>query len=149
MEESKADKILSAVLTIQGQVTILQGQMKTTQGQIGTMQNQIETMQGQIGTMQNQIERMQGQIETTQNQIERMQGQIETTQNQIERMQGQMLTKQDLEIEFAKFKKEFGKLLKGTIDEMQQDIDENREEVRKLPCISLKSKLKKFVSRAN
>ncbi len=149
MEESKADKILSAVLTIQGQVTILQGQMKTTQGQIGTMQNQIETMQGQIGTMQNQIERMQGQIETTQNQIERMQGQIETTQNQVERMQGQMLTKQDLEIKFAEFKKELGKLLKGTIDEMQQDIDENREEVRKLPCISLKSKLKKFVSRAN
>ena len=149
MEESKADKILSAVLTIQGQVTILQGQMKTTQGQIGTIQNQIETMQGQIGTMQNQIERMQGQIETTQNQIERMQGQIETTQNQVERMQGQMLTKQDLEIKFAEFKKELGKLLKGTIDEMQQDIDENREEVRKLPCISLKSKLKKFVSRAN
>ena len=135
LEESKADKILSAVLTIQGQVTILQGQMKTTQGQIGTMQNQIE--------------RMQGQIETTQNQIERMQGQIETTQNQVETMQGQMLTKQDLEIKFAEFKKEFGKLLKGTIDEMQQDIDENREEVRKLPCISLKSKLKKFVSRAN
>ena len=142
MEESKADKILSAVLTIQGQVTILQGQMKTTQGQ-------IERMQGQIVTTQNQVERMQGQIETTQNQVERMQGQIEATQNQVETMQGQMLTKQDLEIKFAEFKKELGKLLKGTIDEMQQDIDENREEVRKLPCISLKSKLKKFVSRAN
>lgn len=126
MEETKIDKVLSAVLTIQGQVTILQGQVTTLQGQMKTTQDQIKVMQDQMKTTQDQMKVMQDQIATIDEKIDKK-----------------------LDEKFAQFKKDLGPLLKGTLDEMQCKTAQNTETIQKLPCISLKSKLRKFVSKTN
>lgn len=80
MEESKLDKVLSAVITIQGQVTILQGQIKT--------------------------------------------------------VREQMVTKQELDIRFGKFE-----------DKIDTRLGNIEKSILKLPCIRLKNRMKKFVSK--
>lgn len=126
-EESKQDKILSAVLTIQGEVTILKGQMKTMQGQIGTMQ-------GQIGTIQKHMDQKFAEIDKRFDKIE----------NKIDKM----------DKDHKEFKENLNIALDRNFGLRDKTIQRHTKEIKKLqnrPTLvsCLRAKLKKFVSKPN
>lgn len=129
--EEKIDIILSQVLTLQGQMTIMQGQMKTMQGQMNTMQGEFTTMQGQMNTMEERLE-------------EKMNKKFVEFKEELDKSIDQKLDQR-----FTEFKKDLGTFLGGIFQEAEDKIDKNEREIKKLPCVSFKTRLKKFVSKTN
>lgn len=113
--EEKIDMILGQVLTLQGQMTIMEGRFE----------KKIEKLEQKI---EEQLE-------------EKLEKKIE------EKLELKLNLK--LDKKFSEFKKELGILLGEIFQEAEDKIDKNEREIKKLPCVSLKSKLKNFVSKTN
>lgn len=143
--EEKIDIILSQVLTLQGQMTIMQGQMKTMQGQMNTIQHEFTIMQGQMNTMQGEFTTMQGQMNTMEERLEeKMNKKFVEFKEELDKSIDQKLDQR-----FTEFKRDLGTFLGGIFQEAEDKIDKNEREIKKLPCVSFKTRLKKFVSKTN
>lgn len=131
--EEKIDLILSQVLTIQGQMTILQGQMNTIDERIDKKLD--EKLDKRFTEFE---EKMDKKLD------EKLDKRFAEFEVKIDKKLDEKLDKR-----FTDFKKELGIFLGGIFQEEENKIEKTEKEVQKLPCVSLKTKLKKFVSKTN
>ncbi len=125
--EEKIDMILGQVLTLQGQMTIMEGRFE----------KKIEKLEQKI---EEQFEeKLEQKLE------EKLEQKLE------KKIEEKLELKLNLKLDkkFLEFKKELGIFLGGIFQEAEDKIDKNEREIKKLPCVSLKSKLKNFVSKTN
>ena len=101
---------------------------------------------------------MEKQKQTTEEKLDMILSQVLTNQGQVAILQGQMKAMearleekldQKLDKKFTEFKRDLGTFLGGIFQEAEDKIDKNEREIKKLPCVSFKTRLKKFVSKTN
>ena len=88
-----------------------------------------------------------------------MQGQMNTMEERLEEKMNKKFVEfkeeldksidQKLDQRFTEFKRDLGTFLGGIFQEAEDKIDKNEREIKKLPCVSFKTRLKKFVSKTN
>ncbi len=139
MEETKLDKVLSQVLTISGQMTIIQGQVKTMQGQINVMQEQMNTMQGQMDKDHKEFRQRFDKIEKEHKEFR------EETKERFDK----------IEEDHKEFKKGLDLALEHNFRLRDRVITKHTKEIKKLQhkpsaiIADAKARLKKFVSKTN
>ena len=101
-------------------------------------------MEKSARTTEEKIDLILSQVLTIQGQMTVLQGQMNTIDERIDKKLDEKLDKR-----FTDFKKELGIFLGGIFQEEENKIEKTEKEVQKLPCVSLKTKLKKFVSKTN
>lgn len=122
--EEKIDMILGQVLTLQGQMTIMQGQMVT--------QSQLNSMEGRIS------EKLEKSLS------EKLEEKMDQKFTEFKKEMDKSIDKK-----FKEFKLDLGNSLCKILEEAEDKIDKNEREIKKLPCVSFKTRLKKFVSKTN
>ena len=139
MEETKLDKVLSQVLTISGQMTILQGQVKTMQGQMNVMQEQMNTMQGQMDKDHKEFRQRFDKIEKEHKEFR------EETKERFDK----------IEEDHKEFKKGLDLALEHNFRLRDRVITKHTKEIKKLQhkpsaiIADAKARLKKFISKTN
>lgn len=146
MEETKLDKVLSQVLTISGQMTILQGQVKTMQGQMNVMQGQMNVMQEQMNTMQGQMDKDHKEFRQRFDKIEKEHKEFrEETKERFDK----------IEEDHKEFKKGLDLALEHNFRLRDRVITKHTKEIKKLQhkpsaiIADAKARLKKFISKTN
>lgn len=131
--EEKIDLILKQVLINHGEITILKGQMKTIDERIEKKLD--EKLEKKFVDFEEKLEKRLD---------EKLEKRFTDFEEKLEKTIDEKLDKR-----FIDFKKDMGTILVEVFKEEENRIDKNAKEIQKLPCVSLKAKLKKFVSKTN
>ncbi len=101
---------------------------------------------------------MEKQKQTTEEKLDMILSQVLTNQGQVAILQGQMKAMearleekldQKLDKKFTEFKRDLCMFLGDLLQESEDKIEKHEREISKLPCVNLKTRLKKFVSKTN
>ena len=123
----------------------MEKQKQSTEEKIDIILSQVLTLQGQMTIMQGQMKTMQGQMNTIEERLEeKMNKKFVEFKEELDKSIDQKLDQR-----FTEFKRDLGTFLGGIFQEAEDKIDKNEREIKKLPCVSFKTRLKKFVSKTN
>ncbi|MCI8397652.1 MAG: hypothetical protein HFJ52_08675 [Clostridia bacterium] len=123
----------------------MEKQKQSTEEKIDIILSQVLTLQGQMTIMQGQMKTMQGQMNTMEERLEeKMNKKFVEFKEELDKSIDQKLDQR-----FTEFKRDLGTFLGGIFQEAEDKIDKNEREIKKLPCVSFKTRLKKFVSKTN
>ena len=123
----------------------MEKQKQSTEEKIDIILSQVLTLQGQMTIMQGQMKTMQGQMNTMEERLEeKMNKKFVEFKEELDKSIDQKLDQR-----FTEFKRDLGTFLGGIFKEAEDNIDKNEREIKKLPCVSFKTRLKKFVSKTN
>ena len=123
----------------------MEKQKQSTEEKIDIILSQVLTLQGQMTIMQGQMKTMQGQMNTMEERLEeKMNKKFVEFKEELDKSIDQKLDKR-----FTELKRYLGTFLGGIFQEAEDKIYKNEREIKKLPCVRIKTRMKKFVSKTN